>query len=62
MVLSIAIANRRVGGVMSDTETMVAPPKPKAKPAQSSADKQVFAAAEKWMKVIREIKEESKSS
>jgi hypothetical protein len=62
MVLSIAIANRRVGGVMSDTETMVAPPKPKAKPAQSAADKQVFAVAEKWMQVIREIKEESKTS
>jgi hypothetical protein len=61
MVLSIAVANRRVGGVMSDTETMVAPPKPKAKPAQSAADKQVFAAAEKWMKVIREINEQAKT-
>jgi hypothetical protein len=47
---------------MSDTETMVAPPKPKAKSAQSAADKQVFAVAEKWLGVIREVKEESRSS
>jgi len=45
---------------MSDTETMVAPPKPKTKAAQSAADKQVFAAAEKWMKAIREFNEQSK--
>jgi hypothetical protein len=60
MVLSTAIASRIVGGVMSDTETMVAPPKPKTKAAQSAADKQVFAAAEKWMKAIREFNEQSK--
>jgi hypothetical protein len=45
---------------MSGTETMVAPPKPKTKAAQSAADKQVFAAAEKWMKAIREFNEPSK--
>jgi hypothetical protein len=47
---------------MSNTDTVVAPPKPKAKPAQSSADKQAFAAVEKWLGVIRAINEETKSS
>jgi hypothetical protein len=61
MVLSIAIASRTVGGVMSDTDTLVAPPKAKAKPAQSAADKRAFGVVGKWMQVIREIKEESKT-
>jgi hypothetical protein len=47
---------------MSDTETISAPPKPKAKPAQSAGDKQVFAQVEKWIGVIREINEQAKSS
>jgi hypothetical protein len=47
---------------MSDTETINAPPKPKAKPAQGAADKRAFAHVEKWMAVIREINEETKSS
>jgi hypothetical protein len=46
---------------MSDTETMVAPPKPKAKPAQSAADKKAIAHVERWMGVIRELNEESKT-
>lgn len=46
---------------MSDTDTIAAPPKPKAKPAPSAADKQAVAHVEKWMKVIREISEEAKS-
>jgi len=62
MGLSIAIANRTVGGVMSDIDTLVAPSKPKAKPAQSAADKRAVSHVEKWMQVIREIKEESKGS
>jgi hypothetical protein len=46
---------------MSDTETISAPPKPKAKPARSEADKRTFAHVEKWMEVIREINEQAKS-
>jgi hypothetical protein len=62
MALSIAIASRTVGGVMSDIDTLDAPPKPKAKPAQCAADKRAVSHVEQWMRVIREIKEESKSS
>jgi len=47
---------------MSDTETITAPPKAKAKPAQSSADKRAVAHVEKWMQVIREINEQAKTS
>ncbi len=47
---------------MSDTGTITGPPKPKAKPVQSVADKQTFAHVEKWMEVIREINEQGKSS
>jgi hypothetical protein len=47
---------------MSDTDTISAPPKPKAKPAQGAADKQAFAHVEKWMKVIREVNDEAKAS
>jgi hypothetical protein len=47
---------------MSDTETISAPPKPKAKPSQSPADKQALAHVEKWMQVIRELDEQAKSS
>jgi hypothetical protein len=47
---------------MSDTATISAPPKPKAKPAQSAADKQAFAHVEKWMGVVREFSEQAKSS
>jgi hypothetical protein len=44
---------------MSDTETISAPPK--AKPAQSAADKRALAHVEKWMGVIRELNEQAKS-
>jgi len=47
---------------MSDATTISAPPKPKAKPAQSAADKRAVAHVEKWMQVIREINEQAKSS
>jgi hypothetical protein len=47
---------------MSDIDTLAAPPKLKAKPAQSAADKGAFAVVGRWMQVIREIKEESKGS
>jgi hypothetical protein len=47
---------------MSDTETINAPPKPKAKPAQSADDKRALAHVEKWMGVIREINEQAKGS
>ena len=46
---------------MSDTATLAAPPKPKAKPAQSSADKRAISHVEKWMAAIRDFKEQSKS-
>ncbi|MGA8614756.1 MAG: hypothetical protein WB760_24415 [Xanthobacteraceae bacterium] len=45
---------------MSDSDTVTAPPKPKAKPAQSPSDKRAFAHVEKWMQVVRELNEESK--
>jgi hypothetical protein len=45
---------------MSDILTVAAPPKPKAKPAQNSSDKQAVAHVEKWMAIIREINEQSK--
>jgi hypothetical protein len=48
------------GGVMSDTATITAPPKSKAKPAQSPADKRAVAHVEKWMSAIREFNEQSK--
>ena len=47
---------------MSDTATIDAPPKSKAKPAQSAADKRAVTHVEKWMQVIREINEQAKSS
>jgi hypothetical protein len=47
---------------MSDTETIVAPPKPKAKPAQSAGDKRAVAHVEKWMGIIRELNEQAKNS
>ena len=47
---------------MSDTATIDAPPKLKAKPAQTAADKRAVAHVEKWMGVIREINEQAKSS
>ena len=47
---------------MSDAATINAPPKPKAKPPKSAADKQAFAHVEKWMEVIREINEQAKNS
>jgi len=40
---------------MSDAETIIAPPKPKA--AQSLADKKAFAEVDKWMEIIRELNE-----
>jgi hypothetical protein len=46
---------------MSDTATISAPPKPKAKPAQSAADKRAISHVEKWMQFIREINEPTKS-
>jgi hypothetical protein len=45
---------------MSDTATITAPPKSKAKPAQSPADKRAVAHVEKWMSAIREFNEPSK--
>ena len=47
---------------MSDTATINAPPKPKAKAAQSAADKRAVAHVEKWMELIREFNEQAKSS
>jgi hypothetical protein len=47
---------------MSDTETIVAPPKSKAKPPQNAADKRAVAHVEKWMGIIRELNEQAKSS
>jgi len=44
---------------MSNTDTITAPPKPKAKP--SAGDKQAVAHVEKWMKAIREINDDAKS-
>jgi hypothetical protein len=45
---------------MSDTGTISAPPKPKAKPAQSAADKRAITHVEKWMGLIRELSEQAK--
>ena len=47
---------------MSDTETINAPPKAKAKPVQSAADKRAVAHVEKWMEVIRQINDEQAKS
>jgi hypothetical protein len=45
---------------MSDTETIVAP-KPKARPAQSAADKRAVTHVEKWMGLIRDFNEQAKN-
>jgi hypothetical protein len=47
---------------MSDTETIVAAPKPKAKPAQTAADKRAVTHVEKWMGLIRDLNEQAKNS